>query len=393
MRADLTKVRQALFNLLSNAAKFTNEAEITLSARKLVEVGGGQVEFTVSDQGIGIPAAKLDAIFEEFSQAEESTSRDFGGTGLGLAITKRFCQMMGGDIEVTSTPGRGSSFTIRLPEQVETVTLEQHEPRTEPTPISAGAEGAPTVLVVDDDPVAIDLISRSLQGAGFRVVTAGDGEEALHLARTLAPSAITLDVVMPGMDGWSVLQALKADPETCDIPVIMATMLDDIELGAALGATDFLTKPIERKQLVRLLQRHAASGAERNVLVVDDTADVRDMLRRSMEHEGWNVSEAENGRVALERMAEATPSLVLLDLMMPVMDGFEFVMEVRANPVWCAIPIVVVTAKDLTDEDRRRLNGNVVGLIEKRGTALDELLVQIRDLVATSHDRSPDSGL
>jgi hypothetical protein len=254
----------------------------------------------------------------------------------------------------------------------------------EPAAVSPGSDEERTVLVIDDDPNALDLLGRTLQGAGVRVVTASDGQEALRLAKTLQPTAITLDVIMPGMDGWEVLRELKLDPETRDIPVIMVTMTDDREMGYALGATEFLTKPIERGQLVQLLARYAPAGAERHSLVVDDQPTNRDILRRALEKEGWQVSEAENGRVALDRVAEKPPSLILLDLMMPVMDGFEFVIELRKVEAWRGIPIVVVTAKDITDDDRRRLNGDVVGLIQKSGLDRESLLAQLREEVAAA---------
>jgi CheY-like chemotaxis protein len=240
------------------------------------------------------------------------------------------------------------------------------------------------VLVIDDDPNALDLLGRTLQSAGFHVVTASDGREALHLAKTLHPAAITLDVLMPEMDGWKILGELKRDPETRGIPVIMVTMTDDREKGYALGATEFLTKPIDRNHLTQLLECYAVDGADQCALVVDDQPANRDMLRRALEKEGWQVEEAENGRAALDRVADRQPSLILLDLMMPVMDGFEFVMELRKAESWRAIPIVVVTAKDLTEEDRRRLNGEVVGLIEKGGMDRESLLAQIREQVAAA---------
>jgi len=214
-----------------------------------------------------------------------------------------------------------------------------------------------------------------------RVVTASNGEEGLNLARTLRPAAITLDVLMPGMDGWEVLRELKADPQTCAIPVLMVTMTDDRELGCALGATEFLTKPVQRQQLVQLLERHAPEGRARYALVVDDKAENREVLRHALEKEGWRVSEADNGRVALQRIAEHPPSLILLDLMMPVMDGFEFVVEMRRRDASGAIPIVVVTAKDITEEDRQRLTGDVVGLIEKGGVLRE---YSLRAVIASS---------
>jgi CheY-like chemotaxis protein len=339
----------------------------------------------VSDSGIGIPPEKLGHVFEEFSQADDTTTRDYGGTGLGLPISRRFCQMMGGDITLESTVGEGSTFTIRLPAEVE---LPPEEPEAEVAVAGTPAAVTPepgeerVVLVIDDDPNALDLLGRTLQGAGVRVVTASDGREALRLARELHPAAITLDVLMPGMDGWGVLRELKDDPETLEIPVIMVTMTDDRELGYALGATEFLTKPVERGQLVQLLERHAPEGSDQRALVVDDKAENRAMLRRALEKEGWQVSEAENGRVALEKVADSRPSLILLDLMMPVMDGFEFVMEMRQVEAWRGIPIVVVTAKDLTEADRRRLNGDVAGLIQKGGLDRESLLAQLREQVA-----------
>jgi signal transduction histidine kinase/DNA-binding response OmpR family regulator len=379
MHADVTKVRQALLNLLSNATKFTHEGEIRLVAKAAQEDGEDWLRVSVSDSGIGIPPEKLDHVFEEFSQADERTSRDYGGTGLGLPISRRFCQMMGGDILVESSLGEGSTFTIRLPIAVaaEEAIVEEAPAAVTPVP-----DAERTVLVIDDDPNALDLLGRTLQGAGVRVVTASDGREALRLARSLLPVAITLDVMMPGMDGWEVLRELKADPETRDIPVIMVTMTDDRSLGYALGATEFLTKPVQRNQLVQLLDRYAPEDAERHALVVDDKSENREVLRRALESEGWQVSEAENGRVALAKVAEQAPSLILLDLMMPVMDGFEFVMEMRKLENSWAIPIVVVTAKDITDEDRQRLNGGVVGLIEKGGMDRESLLTQISEQVS-----------
>ncbi|MBW2401155.1 MAG: response regulator, partial [Deltaproteobacteria bacterium] len=296
MRADVTKVRQALLNLLSNAAKFTHEGEIRLVAKAAQEDGENWLRISVSDSGIGIPPEKLDHVFEEFSQADERTSRDYGGTGLGLPISRRFCRMMGGDILVESSLGEGSTFTIRLPIAVadEEAIVEDAPAAVTPVP-----DAERTVLVIDDDPNALDLLGRTLQGAGVRVVTASNGREGLRLARSLLPVAITLDVMMPGMDGWEVLRELKADRGTRDIPVIMVTMTDDRSLGYALGATEFLTKPVQRNQLVQLLDRYAPEDAERHALVVDDKSENREVLRRALESEGWQVSEAENGRVAL----------------------------------------------------------------------------------------------
>jgi hypothetical protein len=389
-RADVTKLRQSLFNLLSNAAKFTHQGEIGLSVQGEEENGASWIRIAVSDTGIGIPPEKIDHVFEEFSQAEDSTTRNFGGTGLGLAITQRFCQLMGGEVTLESRLGQGSTFTIRLP--LEVSAENSKTAAVAPAAVSPKPDEERVVLVVDDDPNAVDLLARTLQGAGVRVVTASDGREALRLARSLRPAAITLDVMMPDMDGWQVLGELKADPSTREIPVIMVTMTDDRALGYALGATEFLTKPVRRDRLVQLLDRYATQGSEHRALVVDDKAENREILRHALESEGWQVCEAENGQVALAKVKEQIPSLILLDLMMPVMDGFEFVLEMRKLETSKSIPIVVVTAKDITDEDRRRLNGGVVGLIEKRGVDRESLLAQVLEQVSASQPHKTRSS-
>jgi GAF domain-containing protein/CheY-like chemotaxis protein len=381
MRADLTKVRQALFNLLSNACKFTERGVVAVSADREATGDGDRIVFTVTDTGIGMTQDQIDRLFEEFMQADVSTTRRYGGTGLGLALSRRLCRLMGGDITVASEAGRGSAFTIRLPVEV----TEPARAEAPPAPAEAAVAPAGTVLVVDDEPAVRDLMSRFLGKEGFRVVAAAGGEEGLRLARELQPDVITLDVLMPGIDGWSVLAALKADAALADIPVIMLTMLDDRNLGYALGAADYLTKPIDRERLVAVLGRYRP---DLPVLVVDDDADFRSLARRMLERDGYTVVEADNGRVALTRLRDATPGVVLLDLMMPEMDGFDFVAAVRADPAWRSLPIVVITAKDLTPEDHERLNGYVARVLQKGALSLEALLAEVRDLVAASASRS-----
>jgi GAF domain-containing protein/CheY-like chemotaxis protein len=378
MHADLTKVRQTLFNLLSNACKFTDRGTISLVVTR--EAVGDQewMVFNVSDTGIGMTPEQLTRLFEAFSQADAATTRKYGGTGLGLALSRRLCRMMGGDVTVESEAGRGSTFTIRLPAHV----AEATEEPAAPAPLADHLPpGIGTVLVIDDEATVRDLMKRFLIKEGFRVVTAASGEEGLRGARELRPDAITLDVMMPGMDGWGVLSALKADPDVADIPVIMLTIVDDKNLGYALGASDYLTKPIDRERLVTVLKQHRR---DRPVLVVDDDAEVRQLLRRMLESEGYAVVEAENGRVALERLRGEPPSLILLDLMMPEMDGFEFVAELRRHEDWRAIPIVVITARDLSRDDRERLNGHVEKILQKGTYDRDHLLAEVRELVASS---------
>ncbi|MGE5262461.1 MAG: response regulator [Acidobacteriota bacterium] len=380
MRADLTKLRQSIFNLLSNASKFTEHGVIVLEAARERVDGSDWIALRVSDTGIGMTPEQVNKLFQEFTQADASTSRKYGGTGLGLALSRRFCRMMGGDITVQSEPGKGSVFTIRLPSQVLDKQAE--------IPIIAKEEpvraGASKVLVIDDEPTARDLMKRLLQGQGFNAITASSGSEGLQVAKEAHPDIITLDVMMPGMDGWAVLATLKEDTATSDIPVIMVTIVDEKNLGYALGAADYLTKPVERERLVQVLERYRKERTTHPVLIVEDDATTRTLLRRMLEAEGWSVNEAENGRIGLERVAQDVPALILLDLMMPEMDGFEFVAELRKNPAWRSVPVVVVTAKDLTQQDRQRLSGYVDQLLQKGAYSRDELVNDIRRLINDS---------
>jgi PAS domain S-box-containing protein len=386
MHADLTKVRQSLFNLLSNACKFTENGTITLEASRELIDDIDWIKFSVSDTGIGMAPDQMEKLFQPFVQGDASTSRKFGGTGLGMTITHRFCQMMGGEISAASEPGRGTTFTIRLPARVK-VHSPAAAPLTEP-PEPMVSEGVSTVLVIEDDPDTRDLLKRFLSKDGFRVKTVSEGEEGLRLARELQPDVITLDVMMSGLDGWAVLTELKADPALADIPVVMLTFVDNKNLGYALGASDYLTKPIQRDRLLAVLEKYRRHPQPGPVLVVEDDPETREILRRLLEKEGCQVIAAENGRVALERLAESQPMLILLDLMMPEMDGFQFIDRVRQHETWRTIPIVVVTAKDLTKEDRLRLNGYVLEIIRKNACPREELLAEVSELVKSCLEKS-----
>jgi hypothetical protein len=275
---------------------------------------------------------------------------------------------------VESEPGRGSTFTIQLP-------LVVRPPAEADARPAAGSGRAGTVIVIDDSEQARELIRRFLVDEGFRVLEAASGEAGLALARQERPDAITLDVLMPGMDGWAVLAALKADPQLADVPVIMLTMLDDRNLGLALGASDFMTKPIDRDRLRNLLARYRHDGAG-EVLVVEDDPSTRELLRRQLEADGWSVTEAENGRAGLAALGQTVPALILLDLMMPVMDGCQFAAELRKREEWRGIPVVVITAKDLTADERRALNGDVQGVLQKGAFSREALLREIHHLMA-----------
>ena len=392
MRADLSKVRQGLFNLVSNAAKFTHGGSIRIEAERQEMDATEWILFRVSDTGIGMSADQIVRLFQSFTQADTSTTRKFGGTGLGLALTRRFCQMMNGDVTVHSVPGEGSVFTVKLPaivnDPVSEVAIaapmaEENSLNADPgAPIDGELPSVRTcVLVIDDDPMQRDLMRRYLGKEGFAVRTATGGKQGLRLARQLLPAAITLDVMMPDMDGWSVLAALKVDPTLRDIPVIMLTMVDEPERGFTLGASDYATKPVNRQRLSQILKKYTCLRPPCPVLVVDDDASNRELTRSMLEKEGWTVTEAENGMQALKSMERERPSLIFLDLMMPEMDGFEFASEVRRHPEWRSIPIVVVTAKDLTNEDRRQLNGNVESIIRTHGKSHESILEQVRDML------------
>ena len=296
--------------------------------------------------------------------------------------------MMGGDIFVESKLGDGSTFSVHLPVK----TLEKESPQTSDSPAgvknfirqdtdntSDPVEKESVILVIDDDPMVHVQMKRAFEKEGYRIVTAIDGEEGLALARKLRPTLITLDILMPGMDGWTVLTELKADPEMANIPVFVITMVDDENKGYSLGASEYLTKPIDRTRIHILMKKYKWDSG--SALVVEDDTSARKMLCRMLEDYGLKVAEAGNGKIALERVQEKSPGVIFLDLMMPVMDGFEFIEEFRKNPEWRSIPIVVITSKELTHADRIRLNGGVEKLIEKKSLDQNDLFKEIRDIL------------
>lgn len=382
MRADLTRVRQALLNLASNAVKFTEKGRVRITARRVPGRAGDAIVFQVADTGIGMTPEQVGRLFQDFTQADSSTTRRYGGTGLGLAISRRFCRMMGGDITVESEPGRGSTFTIRLPAAAETAGPDRAVAEAPAAPRPAAAtRDARLVLVIDDDPTVRELMSRYLEREGFTVLTAASGVEGLVRARERRPGAITLDVIMPDLDGWDVLAALKGDPALADIPVILVTIVDERQRGYALGAAEYLVKPIDRERLASLLL--SLCGSSGHVLVVDDDDHTRSVLRQALAGSGFKVDEAPHGRSALAWLDRNRPDAIVLDLVMPEMDGFELVDELRRRPEWRDIPVVVVTAMDLSEADRRRLNGAVERVITKSGQSAADLL---RDVGAALAD-------
>lgn len=384
MATDITKLRQILMNLLSNASKFTHNGKVTFEARREERNGQSGYRFIVTDTGIGMTTEQVGKLFQPFMQADSSTTRKYGGTGLGLAISHRFCQILGGEIEVESEPDVGSTFTCWLP-----AFPSQEQPADPMLGIDAEVkmddvaegQGQACILLIDDEPINEQLMRRYLAKEDWRLVFADNGQRGLALAKKLRPAVICLDILMPGMDGWSVLSELKNDPDLTDIPVVIMSMMSDRQLGYALGASDYLIKPVEKDRLVRVMEKYISRTEEHHVLVIEDDAATSELMTRLLRKEGYAVVQSHNGRLALEEVSRKVPALILLDLMMPEMDGFQFINELRKQEAWREIPIVVVTAKSLTPEDRLQLNGFVENIIQKGALDYKDLLEEIRRMM------------
>jgi PAS domain S-box-containing protein len=377
LRTDLTKLKQSLINILSNAAKFTKQGDVILKISRMAGADGvSRVTFSVSDSGIGMNEEQLGRLFQAFTQADSSTTRNFGGTGLGLTITRHFCTMLGGSIDVASKPGKGSTFTIVLPDQTLKQAAAAGAMRAAKGVLGnvVASPSAVNVLVVDDDPAVHDVLSMTLDKEGYNLIHAKDGIEALEIMRKTRPDVVTLDVMMPQMDGWSVLGIMKSDPDLEDIPVIMLTIVDDRNLGFSLGASEFMTKPVDRAKLVALLRKFAPTVHDGLVLIVDDDRDTRQVIKSTVEGEGLRTAEAANGRIALDWLeSNPRPGLVLLDIMMPEMDGFEFLERIRERDEFAQLPIVVLTAKELTENERRFLAERTILVLSKSAQPIGTL--------------------
>ncbi len=380
IRGDTVRLRQIALNLVSNACKFTERGKVAVRAERFPGVDGDELHVSVEDSGIGITEEQIERLFRDFSQADSSMSRRFGGTGLGLAISRRLAVMMGGDVRVASTIGVGSTFTLVLPYRSATSSSVIHGDARSSELSGLVGDGA-TVLVIDDDATSRDLVRRVLVAEGFDVISASGATDGLQRARAVRPDLITLDVVMPGTDGWDLLRQLKADPELSGVPVVMLTVVDEPAKGFALGASDYLSKPLRRDELRAVLARHVSVDRPARILVVEDDLPTRDVLRRSITDLGWSVAEAGNGREGLERFDELVPDLILLDLMMPEMDGFQFLSELRARSGGESIPVVVMTAAELTESDRAALRGGAATVLAKPAHAIEELPAELRGML------------
>lgn len=376
--SDSLKLRQVVLNLLSNAAKFTEQGEIQVSASCEENV----LVLTVEDTGIGIPPDQLEHIFEKFRQVDGSSTRRAGGTGLGLAIVREVAHILGGTVTVSSVLGRGSCFTVRLP-NAPTRDM-RHVPTSKASDAPAG-EGqyvtTPSVLVVDDDPIVVRLITGALAEEGFEVFSAGDGVSALQLARSRHPTAIMLDIHLPKLDGWSVLSTLKNDPALASIPVLIISVEEDRAKGFSFGACDYLIKPIDPDRLLQTVRRYIGAIGSGEVLVVDDDADARALVVRNLKAAGFGCTEARNGEEALLKTRVVNPALVVLDLVMPKLDGFEVLGSLRSSG--SSVPVIVLTGKELSKPEQELLRAGLAHVVQKGGQALDSVVAQARRLLKT----------
>ncbi|GAP61634.1 hypothetical protein ARMA_0057 [Ardenticatena maritima] len=400
IRTDATKLRQILLNLLGNAAKFTEQGKVALRIWRERGKPNDEIVFEISDTGIGIPEEKLPTLFQPFTQVDPSPTRKYGGTGLGLAITKAYVDMLGGTIEVQSEVGKGTTFLVRLPVVStlveEALTLpETLEDDTNVLPVIH--PDMPVVLVIDDDRKARELMARVLRKEGFAVVEAASGAAGIRLAQEIVPDVIVLDVFMPETDGWMVLQSLKQDRTTADIPVILCTVATERELALALGAAEFIQKPVEYEELARRVRYYVGKsqgedGGAPRVLVVEDDASMRELLVRLLGRMDIRADEAQNGREALEYVRAHPPVLILLDLMMPEMDGFEFLKHLRADPGLAGIPVIVVTARDLSPAEREQLRRSTQEIIQKGAFDRSQFLNIVHHALQSSTARTAEQS-
>ncbi|MDE2140923.1 MAG: response regulator [Elusimicrobia bacterium] len=382
VRSDRTKLKQILINLAGNGLKFTAEGGVTVR----VEPAGDGALIRVRDTGIGIKDEDMPKLFKEFSQLDASATRVYGGTGLGLAISQKMAQLLGGSIEVESAPGAGATFTVVLPAREEA----RREAVVSPLPPSAPGTANRTVLAIDDDPEVLNLLKDSMRGTGYTLVGALGGEEGVALARQVKPFVITLDIMMPHRDGWSVLKMLKDDPELRAIPVIILSILDNRALGYSLGIADYIVKPFDRKELLVKLGDLGRSGGDgaargaRRVLVVDDEESIVAMLSDVLRAQGYEVDVARTGRAAMGAMTAGRPDLVFLDLMIPALNGFDILEAMERDPRLKDVPVIVLTAKSLSPQETEYLQTRVQAVVQKGSRDLGELLALVRDKMSVS---------
>jgi signal transduction histidine kinase/DNA-binding response OmpR family regulator len=381
--ADAGKLTQMLLNLISNAIKFTPEGGIiTISARRTPEL----MEIAVADTGLGISKTDLGRIFQDFQQIDSGVDQQNQGTGLGLSLTRRFAVLHGGDVRVESELGKGSVFTLSLPLAGPAFSKREDAEPGQSVPDAAAVDDRPLVLIVEDDPAAAELVKHIVERGGFRTKIACSAREALAKARELRPMAITLDIVLPDLDGWELLKRLKQDETTSAIPVAVVSVVDNPELGVALGALDYFVKPIRANEFLKRFSvfnfKRTLGREEVRVLVVDDEAANRELLAAVLEPAGFKVIMAATGNEAIRLANSGQPDVILLDLMMPGVTGLDVVKALRAEDATAEIPIIVLTAKEVTDTDKMQLNGHVSAMLSRGSTGAVDLLGQLRHMVA-----------
>ena len=385
--ADQTRVKQIILNLISNACKFTERGEITLKVEKKKNKSGDLIAISVSDTGIGMTKEQMNRLFNSFVQADSSTTRKYGGTGLGLTISKQLAIMMGGDVTVRSEMNKGTTFTatfladyVGASEDVKNKKLTQSS--LIENVVSIENQNAKTILIIDDDPTVSELIKRQLTKDAYNVVIANNGKEGMELARKIKPNLITLDILMPEMDGWSVLRTLKADPEVSKIPVVMASILDEKNKGFSLGAADFVSKPIEKDRLINSIQSLIGKSENLKICIIEDDENLRFTVKEILEKQGNIVTEASNGKEALIKLndEENLPDIILLDLMMPIMNGFEFLSQIKDTKIK-SIPILVLTGADLDDNDKSFLKNETEKVIHKTDDTVLSIAEEINNVI------------
>jgi CheY-like chemotaxis protein len=376
--ADARRIRQVITNLLGNAAKFTEEGFIRLK----VTHDDQWVTISVQDTGIGIPKERSHVVFKEFEQVDSSSTRRYEGTGLGLPVSKKFIEAHGGKMWFESTEGQGSTFYFSIPINGPGSVTQGKPDRKED---QAKTTDKQTILTVDDDEAVITLFRRYLGKQGYQVVGLTKAERVVEEAKRLKPYAITLDILMPNRDGWQLIQDLKTDPETQNIPIIVCSIVSAADKGLSMGVTDYLVKPVTEQDLLKTLARLAEGeisfedGKGRNVLIVDDSPDDRSLLRRILENANYQVGEAEGGAEAIGRIRNQSPDLLILDLMMPVVDGFAVLENLKMDERTRQIPVVVVTAKELTSAERSRLQRRAEALLQKGLFDQEQLLKDVSE--------------
>ena len=374
VNTDKTKFKQALINLIGNAIKFTRAGQITISARSMLDAS--YIEASVQDTGIGISDKDLPLLFQEFKQLDSSTTREFGGTGLGLAITRKICELMGGRIRVESQVNVGSKFVMELPIRVERP-AESAPIMPLAAPAGSGDNGK-VILAIDDDIDLLRVLSDSLRDTGYSVVGARSGEEGIALARKMRPHLITLDIMMPHMDGWSVLQVLKNDPELRSIPVYVVSIVDNKALAFSLGVAGYIMKPFTRDDLLQRLALVPRNKVQQ-VLVVDDDESIRKQFTDVLGKEGFDVMTVQSGEEALSRLNQLRPDILFLDLTLPGISGFDVLEGLENRPSRDNTLVFVMTEKELTETEQKFLETRVHMVIQKSHLSLDQMIGKLKE--------------